>query len=168
MDEIQIMENALPTSIQLDAFRGSFGIFGPHHTVWMSATINQKWLHTVDSSLYDHKVYTLTKQDTDHDLLKKRNNAPKTLCKAKIEMTKKYQQSDAEYLYGLHQKGTVTAIMVNTVKRAQELYNLFKKKGAECRLIHSRFRVADREKLNRWIGSLAENEDIDHNFDPSA
>ena len=159
MDEIQIMENALPTSIQLDAFRKSYGTYGPHHTVWMSATINQKWLKTTDSSLTDKTVFSLTPKDANNVILKKRNNAVKNIHKADIELKKQYSTKDIKIMYGLHQKGTITAIMVNTVKRAQELYDLFKKEGLDCKLIHSRFRSKDREKLNEWIQKLKEEDD---------
>ena len=159
MDEIQIMENALPTSVQLDAFRRSFKAFGPHHTVWMSATINREWLRTVDSPSPDPDVHCLTGQDDRHDALRIRNEAAKRLHKARIEVKKGYGRSDAVYLHSLHQKGTVTAIMVNTVQRAQELYDAFRNEKIDCKLIHSRFRVADREELNGWIENLPENED---------
>ena len=159
MDEIQIMENALPTSIQLDAFRKFFGTFGPHHTVWMSATINPKWLKTVDASLSDEAVYSLSQHDTKNEILSKRNSAVKNLHKANIEMNKKYDRNDVKAMHGLHQKGTVTAIMVNTVKRAQELYDLFTKEKFDCKLIHSRFRTKDREELNSWVQNIKEDDD---------
>lgn len=159
LDEIQIMENALPTSIQLDAFRKSFKTFGPCHTVWMSATLQPEWLKTVNSPSDKLDVHSITKQDKKHGELKRRNSAAKTLRKAKIVLKKKYDTMNVEYLYSLHKKGTVTVIMINTVKRAQDIYNLFKKIQADCKLIHSKFRTADRAKLNRWINDLDENQD---------
>ena len=159
LDEIQIMENALPTSVQLDAFRKSFKTFGPSHTAWMSATLQPEWLKTVNSPPDKLVVHGITEQDKQHSELKRRNNAAKTLRKAKITLEKKYEKTDVEYLHGLHTQGTVTVIMVNTVKRAQDLYDLFKKIQADCKLIHSRFRTADRANLNRWINDLDENQD---------
>ena len=159
LDEVQIMENALPTSVQLDAFRKSFKTFGPCNTVWMSAALQQEWLKTVNSPSDQLVVHSITEQDRQHSELKKRNNAAKTLRKTEINLKKKYEKTDAQYLYGLHKKGTVTAIMVNTVKRAQDLYDLFEKIQVDCTLIHSRFRVADRAKLNRWINDLDEKQD---------
>ena len=159
LDEIQIMENALPTSIQLDAFRKSFKTFGPCHTVWMSATLQPEWLKTVNSTSDKLDVHGITKQDKEHSELKKRNNAIKILRKAKIVLKKKYEKTDVQYLHSLHIQGTVTIIMTNTVKRAQDLYDLFKNIQVDCKLIHSRFRTADRTKLNKWINDLDENQD---------
>ncbi|MCY4490493.1 MAG: DEAD/DEAH box helicase, partial [Thaumarchaeota archaeon] len=139
LDEIQVMENALPTSIQLDAFRKYFKTFGPCHTVWMSATLQPDWLKTVNSPSEKLDVHYITEQDKEHDELKRRNNAVKTLRKAKIELEKKYEKKDIEYLHSLHKKDTVTLIMVNTVKRAQDVYDLFTKIQVDCKLIHSRF-----------------------------
>ena len=159
LDEVQIMENALPTSIQLDAFRKSFKTFGPCHTVWMSATLQPEWLKTVNSPSDKLEVHSITEQDKEHNELKKRNNAVKILRKADITLKKKYEKTDVEYLHSLHKKGTVTVIMINTVKRAQNIYDLFKNIQVDCKLIHSRFRTADRMKLNRWINDLDENQD---------
>ena len=159
MDEIQLMENALPTSVQLDAFRRSFGTFGPCQTIWMSATIDPKWLRTVDSLPGHGLECCLTDQDYNDQALGRRHNAPKRLHRAQINMTKGYDRNSARYLKGLHQRGTVTAIMVNTVKRSQDLYDAFRKEGVDCMLIHSRFRAAERVKLNQWVGSMDESSD---------
>lgn len=158
MDEVQIMENALPTSVQLDAFRRSMKTFGPHHTVWMSATINPEWLKTIDSPS-DKSLLRLGERDRLNDDLKGRNGAVKNLHRAEIELKKTYGNKDAEYLCKLHQKGTATAVIVNTVQRAQNLYDAITRRGIDCRLIHSRFRAADRRELNDWIGETNENED---------
>ena len=157
MDEVQIMENALPTSIQLNHFRNHFKTYGPHKTVWMSATINPDWLETVDSSNKSLKIYSLEDGDSNESL-KKRNNAPKTLHKASITLKKEYNKKDVQTLLKLHKPGTITAIMVNTVKRAQDLYRILSKDGStNCKLIHSRFRDDDRKKLNEWINQLCDN-----------
>ena len=154
MDEIQLMENALPTSVQLDAFRQSFKTFGSCRTIWMSATIDPKWLRTVDSPSEPGPECHLTDQDYDDQGLGRRRNAPKQLHRAQISMIKGYDGKSARYLMGLHRKGTVTAIMVNTVKRSQDLYDAFRKEGVDCMLVHSRFRAAERAKLNRWVGNM--------------
>ena len=158
LDEIQIMENGLPTSIQLDSFRRSYGAYGKHSTVWMSATLNAEWLKTVNSPEDKSNIFMLGEKD-HNEALKRRNNAKKTLHKADIVLKKSYNKKDVEYLYGLHKKGEITAIIVNTVKRAQTLYQLFRKEGIDCKLIHSRFRAKDRRDLNEWISGLEKDSD---------
>ena len=158
MDEVQIMENALPTSVQLDAFRKSYKVFGEHHTIWMSATLIPSWLNTVDAPRHEMTRVGLGDEDKRHASLQKRNTAVKIIRKAGISLRKKYEPGDAAYLYSLHQKGSVTAIMVNTVQRAQELYDMFTKKKIDCSIIHSRFRAADRKKINEWISNLKESD----------
>lgn len=49
MDEVQLMGDGLATSVQVDAFRRAMGTFGPTRTVWMSATVDLKWLDTADT-----------------------------------------------------------------------------------------------------------------------
>lgn len=163
MDEVQIMENAFPTSIQLNHFREQFETYGPHKTVWMSATINPDWMETVDSPKNKFNIHELEEEDYD-DRLKERNNAKKTLRKAPIEVKKNYNKKDLEALLKLHNEGSLTAIMVNTVKRAQEIYKILseiiaeKSKDVECHLIHSRFRGAERADLNNLINNLNKND----------
>ena len=159
MDEIQIMENAFPTSLQLDVFRKQFETYGLSKTVWMSATINKDWLKTINfNGINDSEICSLSKEDKEHEKLKVRNKAAKTIHRADIKF-EKYDRNVVKYLHGLHKKGTTTAIIVNTVKRAQELYDLIKKEGCECKLIHSRFREKDRSKLNEWINALDQHKD---------
>ena len=157
MDEVQIMENALPTSLQMNAFRGHFKTYGHHKTVWMSATINPEWMKTIDS-LKDIPIYKLDAKDCSVEL-ENRNNAVKTLHRVDIVLEKKYDDKTVEYLQTLHKPNTITAIMVNTVQRAQDLCRLFEKNNIKCKLIHSRFRAEDREELNKWVGSITENDD---------
>ncbi|MEI6130282.1 MAG: DEAD/DEAH box helicase, partial [Planctomycetota bacterium] len=49
-DEIQLMGPGLATTAQLEAFRHSLGSKDGHgcQSVWMSATLNETWLDTVD------------------------------------------------------------------------------------------------------------------------
>ncbi len=47
-DEVQLMDAAVATSCQLEAFRERFAVAAPAHTVSMSATLEPSWLETVD------------------------------------------------------------------------------------------------------------------------
>ena len=56
-------------------------------------------------------------------------------------------QGAAEFVAAKHAAGTLTLVIANTVRRAVEIrVALEKKTTAEVRLLHSRFRVADREQ----------------------
>ena len=157
MDEVQLMNNALPTSLQLDGFRRKYGTFGPTHTIWMSATINKKDMITPDSNKHI-KIHTLGKVDLKHKNLQKRNNAKKTLYNSDIILRAKYYtDTDASHIISLHKPNTVTIILVNNVKRAQSLYSMLLGKITDditCKLIHSRFRSKEREELNQWLDDM--------------
>ena len=154
MDEIQIMENALPTSMQLDIFRNNLGTFGPHKTVWMSATINPDWMNTVDFQGKEAHLYELEDANIK-GILKKRHQAVKTLHKAPFELKNEYKEDDIIKMLELHESGTTTVIILNTVKRAQSVFKMLSKKH-NCNLIHSRFRGEERKFLNEWLSKLGE------------
>ena len=159
MDEIQLMENGLPTSRQLDAFRRKMGTYGPHHTVWMSATINKQWLKTPDS-VDPQNIFRLTGAETGEGMLGRRNAANKTVRQAGITVDKKYGDGTVRRLLGMHCAGTPTIIMVNTVRRAQNIHAVLKNAGAPCMLVHSRFRPAERRGINERISRIRKDENI--------
>ena len=159
MDEVQIMENGLPTSRQLDAFRSQFGTYGPHHSIWISATINMQWLQTPDSGMPE-RVFRLTGDEMRKGHLGKRNLACKTVRKTDISVSKRYAPDISRRLLELHCSGTPTAIIVNTVQRAQDIYTEIKKSGVTCILVHSRFRAAERRAINERISKIGKSDDI--------
>ena len=158
MDEVQIMENALPTSRQLDAFRNQFATYGSQKTVWMSATLNKNWLSTVDAPINMLDIFELNDQDKNNKRLQQRNNANKTLHK--LTFDSKYNKKTITSMINLHKKGTITLIMANTVDRAQTIYDLIARNGYDCKLIHSRFRQGERNNLNELIEDLKEDSDM--------
>lgn len=162
MDEIQLMHNGLATSVQLEKFRDNLETHGPHKTVWMSATINPQWLHTVDSDSSKYKQLVLTGKDLQNKSLSKRNNAKKTLEKLSLPDPKdEYTKNDATIIKSKHEEGTITLVIVNTVKRAQSLFKELKKISAEkeIMLIHSRFRQKERHEINKKLESISNNKD---------
>lgn len=56
LDEVQLMDVGLVTSVQLQAFRDRrrSTAFAPCHTWWMSATLQSDWLRTVDFDVDGH------------------------------------------------------------------------------------------------------------------
>lgn len=159
MDEIQLMENGLPTSRQLDAFRRQFGTYGRCRTVWMSATINERWLETPDSEAPE-RVFRLTDGEMREGKLGRRGGALKTVRKADLVVGKGYDRNTVRRLLELHHAGTPTVIMVNTVRRAQDIYAELREAGAQCLLVHSRFRAAERRKINERISRIHAHDDI--------
>ncbi len=147
MDEIQLMGNGLATTAQLQAFRNSLGASMPVSNVWMSATLQKDWLNTVDfkDTASNLKVIGLSEDDRSNPSVKKRINARKTLIKAECSADKPAEI--AEMVIKSHKKGTRTLVVVNTVKRAVQVYQALKKKKpkADLTLVHSRFRPPDRQ-----------------------
>ena len=163
-DEVQLMGSGLATTVQLQAFRDILGIIGNSGTLWMSATIKKDWLNTVDSIhlKQGNNRLTLTNGDMETEELKKRMEAAKNLEKAGsfIGNPKKL----AKEVTDKHQPGKRTIVVLNTVKRAVELYkeleSLQKKNEnpVEIILLHSHFRPDDRE--NTLKKALKNNDSI--------
>jgi CRISPR-associated endonuclease/helicase Cas3 len=181
-DEIQLMGAGLATTAQLEAFRGS----PPRETaeptanahgcqsVWMSATMRPDWLRTVDfkDSVAGLSQLELTSDDHGNDEVTRRWAANKPLAKA--EATTGDPVALALEVREAHRRGTRTIVVVNTVRRACELFEALgtpsaqpsarvKKSGKRASaatqprassggpeprivLLHSRFRSEDRAK----------------------
>jgi CRISPR-associated endonuclease/helicase Cas3 len=158
-DEVQLMANGLATSTQLAAFRKRFGSINQSHSLWMSATLKSEWLKSVDFSAAVDALNVLTLSDADRAsaVLSKRLKANKTL-----QRTEHRLPSDiAQFVKEKHQAGTQTLVVVNTVKRAREIYREINKAyGAgdhpQIELIHSRFRPAERERWHKLFNEKVE------------
>lgn len=159
MDEIQIMENGLPTSRQLDALRRAMGTFGPCRSIWMSATVNERWLETPDSKPPGN-VFRLTGGEAREGELGRRNAAPKTVRKADIVAGKSYGRDGVRKLLKFHRSETPTAIIVNRVRRAQEIHAELRRLDVPCLLVHSRFRAAERRAINDRISKIRKCDNI--------
>jgi CRISPR-associated endonuclease/helicase Cas3 len=139
LDEVQLMGVGASTAAQLQAFREKIGTVGSARTVWMTATLDEGRLNTVDAT----RARTRLPFDAVNDAsLLLRTQAKKKLEKASAPEMKAL----ADEIALQHVPGTLTLVVVNRVARAQELFALLeKKKGDESRaLIHSRFRPSDR------------------------
>ncbi|MEE9911028.1 MAG: CRISPR-associated helicase Cas3' [Deltaproteobacteria bacterium] len=155
MDEIQLMGNGLGTTTQLQAFRRMFTTAAPVRSLWMSATMNEDWLKTVD---FDSAKDALGKpasleEDRKTDIFKRRFEAKKHISKAKHEVNEDGKDT-ARLAAESHMPGTLTLVIVNTVKRAQAIYKLLDKMRdankdgfkADLVLLHTRFRQPDRAR----------------------
>lgn len=144
-DEVQLFGVGLPTTAQLEAFRNRYGTYGPTNSLWMSATLQPDWLQTVDfPAPPDTAVLRLGDADLQFGGLKERLHANKPLHALTLtQNTKTYARELAAAVTREHRPGTLTLVIVNTVKRAQAVYAALATK-ADRLLLHSRFRPAER------------------------
>jgi len=180
-DEIQLMGTGLATTAQLEAFRrllassdlprakDGYGC----RSVWMSATMQRDWLETVDFApcVEDLPSLELTDEDHAHENLEQLWGAKKPLVKAGATMGD--AAKIASEVRNAHKPGKRTIVVVNTVKRACELFEALNtaeggspRKGGKSKkarvlekdtgppadptprvvLLHSRFRPEDRKR----------------------
>ena len=158
-DEVQLMANGLATSTQLAAFRKRFGSVNQSHSLWMSATLKSNWLKSVDFSAAVDALDTLTLSDANRasEVLSTRLKANKTLQRTEHRLP----NDIAQFVKEKHQTGTQTLAVVNTVKRAREIYREINKayvagEHPQIELIHSRFRPAERERWHKLFNEKVE------------
>lgn len=154
IDEPQLMGVGLHTTAQLCWLRKALGTYGPTHTLWMSATIKPDWLRTIDFPAGSVlKAAGLDATDESSEAVAKRLHARKHLAPARAPMDD--PKGLAAEITEFHD-GHLTLVVVNTVRRAKELYKaLASKKGPEVVLLHSQFRPGDKEALMRRVEDLA-------------
>ncbi len=146
MDEVQLMGVGASTASQLQGFRERFGVAGTVRTVWMTATLDEGRLRTVDVRRQ------LVKQPfaAEEPPLLQRLHARKALHRAEASSGKKGTLGAlAKEIARAHEPGTLTLVVVNRVARAQELRTLLEKDKTieKTALVHSRFRPEDRQRI---------------------
>ncbi|KUL02488.1 MAG: Uncharacterized protein XE11_1752 [Methanomicrobiales archaeon 53_19] len=153
MDEVQLMGRGLATTTQLQAFRHRLGTMNPFpsRSIWMSATLEQRWLGTVDFDPETNitRILTLSQDDRDEPAIQSRIQATKILRRVETGATD--LKGLAEVILDEHQRGARTLVIMNTVRRAGDLYKAISKKNPDAKLvlIHSRFRPPDRQEVVR-------------------
>ena len=155
-DETQLMDAGVSTGRQLQALRHSFGTVQPTHTMWMSATVDFDLLKTVDAPEIG-EVVEISEEDRQCAPLARRLEAPRNV-RALSDGGVVDDKHVAQHAVDHHLPGTLTLVVVNTVKRAQAAFKALQRiRGdVETVLIHSRFRLADREAaLDRVLGDLS-------------
>lgn len=181
-DEVQLMGAGRATSAQLEAFRcrefkraaDEGRVIGrPCRSLWISATLKPEWLETVDHSTPTRILRVDPMAETDSKL-NTLARAPKHLRRAEAAPASSSSKDESEYLTRLagsvvdaHRTGHMTLVIVNQVKRAQEIYLLVRSilAGRECggpevALLHSRFRSADRQREMAKIRDATGQSDI--------
>lgn len=154
MDEVQLMDVGLATSAQLQAFRNDDAgmALRPCRTWWMSATLQPDWLRSVDTAtLVDdlatpaERVLTIPQNQRSGDLWRTAKTMTRAPAAGVAAIADLVVAGHAAITPGVH--GRITLAIVNTVDRAVELHDLLAKRrlaGTDLRLIHSRFRGAER------------------------
>lgn len=164
-DEVQLMGSAVATSAQLEAFRRGIGVASPSRSLWVSATLERRWLATVDleSDLERFRPLELTPRDGSVRRVARLLGARKRLERAAVVLgTETAKKNAAPYLDALarevvarHRPGTTTLVILNRVERAQDLYRRLRleadEEGPEPILIHGRFRPRERAVLQERL-----------------
>lgn len=145
-DEIQLMGPALATSRQLHGVRASFGTALDCTGMWMSATVPENELVTVDALAIAGR-----QELCEDDLvgpLRMRAYAPKTIGELVVGPDDKYPQLIARHLSESHRRGTLSIAVLNTVERARHVFEALERLGTdpEVVLLHSRFRPTERRR----------------------
>jgi len=156
-DEVQLMGPALPTTAQLEAFRRDLGTTKPARSVWVSATLREDWLDTVDFRPHRQaglQYLGLSDADRSEPAVAARVQATKALETAATRLEDATRKGREAYITALareiavaHQPGEQTLVIVNRVERAQALFEALADTAAERLLLHARFRPADRAAI---------------------
>lgn len=144
-DEVQLMGPGLPTSLQLEGLRRRLGTVEPCHSMWMSATIDPDALVTADFIGPETSV-AITEQDRVGPL-RRRLEAKRNVEQLDVsDAATRYPLELANAVAIRHRSGTRTLVVINTVDRAQAVYDALTKIDTSGRvlLLHSRFRPGDR------------------------
>ena len=159
MDEVQLMDVGLMTSAQLGAFRrsaeGEHGALRPAATWWMSATLQPRWLESVDTreqlpELESHatRIDASARKGGLWEVEKSLEHLPGAAAPGEL----------GQAVMERHEPGGLTLVVVNRVRRAEEVMEAIAKLYSEgsgkkrrlrddapdLRLVHSRFRGAER------------------------
>jgi len=161
MDEVQLMDVGLATSVQLQAFREQEQArsLRPCHTWWMSATLQEDWLETVD---FRDSLRKLRREIVHVPLAERTGDVWEIRKPIRLETIPSKPKDDftawADLILTEHSEavpnktGRVTLVIVNTVDRAVEVEKAVTKAGArdakapQIELIHSRFRGIERDE----------------------
>ena len=154
MDEVQLMGVGAATSAQLTAFRSLMGTFGPHKTIWMSATMDTGSISTVDHPALEQKMNIIKLDNNDLSVAKVGSvvQARKSIRTSPIKPVKDDKKTNlplAARVKEVHEKGTITLVILNTVSRAMTVFRDLNKAeiGTPIILLHSHFRSRDRSAL---------------------
>lgn len=145
-DELQLLGPGLATGRQLQGLRDRIGTVLPTRSTWMSATVDLPALSTVDNPELG-SVVELDADDRVDPLLAARLSASKSVSELPIDPKGKRRAAEvASAVAQRNRPGTLTLVVVNTVRSAREIYAEVRRAApdVEAVLLHSRFRPPDR------------------------
>ena len=177
-DEVQLMGAGRATSAQLEAFRQSDAVRAqrkdrptgsPSRSLWISATLDPRWLATVDHPApAPASVVKVDPTAAPDGRLARLARATKRLTRSPVAPASP-KKPDLTYYVGrladailnAHRLGSLTLAILNRVDRAQALHLALEKRLSQLfepapslALVHSRFRPADREReMGKVIGA---------------
>ncbi|MCC7051615.1 MAG: CRISPR-associated helicase Cas3' [Gemmatimonadaceae bacterium] len=171
-DEVQLMGVGATTSAQLDGLRTTLGTMGACRSLWMSATFEPGRITTVD---HPHELDVFRLTPSERAELTHLLDASKSISPLPIPDGDDLR-AVAAAVVAAHRTDSRTVVVVNTVRRAQDLYLAVRRLAGTTTtaLLHSRFRPADRagvetQVLSRaWHGILVATQVVEAGVDISA
>ncbi len=160
MDETQLMGVGVRTSAQLEGLRRKLGLAAGSYTWWASATLDSRLLETPDHHSLPQELALSEVDRRDNSVLARIRSEkhltvlPVVLSADTSEAKSIYCDALAQLVIGKHVPGTLTLVILNRVDRASGLYaaldKLSQKQAIPARLlVHSRFRLMEREGLTK-------------------
>jgi CRISPR-associated endonuclease/helicase Cas3 len=146
IDEVQLQGVGVTTAAQMQGLRSKIGVFGLTRTTFVSATLDPTWIDTIDHPLTSQAFSVkLDADDLREPAVSKRLDARKIATRLDVYEPKALAGAVA----GLHQPGTRSLVVVNTVDRAIQTARSIGTLAPQLEvvLLHSRFRPGDRERL---------------------
>jgi CRISPR-associated endonuclease/helicase Cas3 len=158
VDEVQLMGPGLWTTAQLDWMRRKrFPGLKPCRTTWMSATMGVQFLQTTDrkgDGCDTAKPFNPDLESDSNEELDRRRAARRAIALHRPETGEKAKslvEQIASEAKAMHACGTLTLIVCNTVKTAQDIFRQFEADEAPKILLTSRFRAGDRREAEETL-----------------
>ena len=156
LDEVQLMDVGLSTSAQLQAFREQdrSKALRPCHSWWMSATLQADWLGKSPETR--DRAATLSLGRIMIPAEARTGNLWEQITKPVVVESFKDTKAIAKrvaILHAEHRHEGITLVVMNTVDRASEVADALRRShaAADIRLVHSRFRPAERRGWSAFL-----------------
>jgi CRISPR-associated endonuclease/helicase Cas3 len=145
-DEVQLMGPARTTSAQLDGLRAKLGVARSCETIWVSATIDDQALRTIDRPELGASL-ELSDADRQGDLAR-RLNADKRVERVDLTSMRPagIARAIATAVLDRHRPGTRSIVVLNRVDLAQQVTGALDRLATDVEIVplHSRYRPPER------------------------